>query len=112
IIRNNKSTSDRTMSLSVSEAKRTETPGFFKLNRRVEAGLETSEETFGKYFSKAMEEGISNVGQFVERARTSAATDTELWNLKEDQRYIVFEYPMQIIGNLAVLQNIIPENIF
>lgn len=84
---------------------------FFKVSRTVETGMDTSAETFGKYYAKVLEADVASADEFMEKARAVAANDPELTKLNEDQRYITFEYPMQIIGNLAVIQKYTPAGV-
>jgi hypothetical protein len=83
---------------------------YFKLNQLVKTEIEASPESLGKYYMQAMESSASNVEEFMEKARSFVQTDQQYTKLTEDQRYVVFEYPMQIIGFLDQIQRFIPES--
>jgi hypothetical protein len=84
---------------------------YFKLDQLVKTEIEASPESLGKYYMQAMETSVSTVEEFMEKARSFVQTDLQYTKLTEDQRYVVFEYPMQIIGFLDQIQRFIPESV-
>lgn len=84
---------------------------YFKLDQMVKPKIEASPESVGKYYIQALETNASTVQEFVEKARSFAQTDQQFSKLTEDQRYVTFEYPMQIIGYLDQIQRYIPESV-
>ncbi len=80
----------------------------YEINRAVKIKIDDHPDSFGKYYQKAMETEGLTVDEFTEKARTFAAADPELNSLNEDERYVVFEYPTQIIGHLNVMQRFVP----
>jgi len=83
----------------------------YEINRTVKIKIDDNPDSFGKYYLKAMETENLSVDEFVEKARSFASDDLELNSLNEDQRYVVFEYPTQIIGHLNFMQRFVPGSI-
>lgn len=83
----------------------------FKVNRIVKETLDLHPDTIGKYVLKALEEPVTTVDDFIEKARNFAAADPDLLKLDENERNVVFEYPVQIIGNLNFVQKFVPGSI-
>ena len=83
----------------------------YEINRAVKVKIDDHPDSFGKYYLKAMETENLTVDEFTEKARTFAATDPELNSLNENERFVVFEYPTQIIGHLNVMQRFVPGTI-
>jgi len=80
----------------------------FSAGRVVKTKINLNEQTFGKYFLQALEGDSDSVDTFVEKARNITNAANALKDLSEDDKYLVFEYPMQIIGNLNYIQRFIP----
>ncbi|MDP2887491.1 MAG: hypothetical protein Q8P34_00825 [Bacteroidota bacterium] len=87
------------------------TKPIYEINRAVKVKIDDHPDSFGKYYLKAMETDNLTVGEFTEKARTFAAADPELNSLNENERFVVFEYPTQIIGHLNVMQRFVPGTI-
>lgn len=83
----------------------------FTAERIVKTKINLNQQTFGKYFLQAMEAETDTVDTFVEKARNIANSANALKDLNNDDRYVVFEYPMQIIGNLNYMQRFIPASL-
>lgn len=83
----------------------------FKVDRIVKETLDLHPDTFGKYILKVIEEPVATVDDFIEKARNFAAADPNLVKLDENERNVVFEYPLQIIANLNFVQKFVPGNI-
>jgi hypothetical protein len=93
-------------SASTSNAKET-----FRINRTVKGKLDEDPASFGKFYKKAMEtEGIS-ADEFVEKARSLADDDPDVNSLDENERFVIFEYPTQIVANLNVMQRFVPNSL-
>lgn len=84
---------------------------YFKLDQLVKTEIEISQEALGKYYLQALETSVPTVEAFMEKARTLVQTDPQYTKLNEDEKYVVFEYPMQIIGYLDQIQRFIPESV-
>jgi len=84
---------------------------YFKLNQLVKAEIEASQEAVGKYYMQVLETSVPTVEAFMEKARSFVQTDQLYTKLTEDQRYVMVEYPMQIIGYLDQIQRFIPESV-
>jgi len=80
----------------------------FTGDRIVKTRIDLNPETFGKYYLKALEGDVSSVDDFMEKARLAASEDPDLNKLDEDEKYVAFEYPMQIIGHLNYIQRYVP----
>lgn len=83
----------------------------FTAERVVKTNLNLNQMAFGKFFLQALESDTDSVDTFVEKARNIAISANALGDLNEDERYVVFEYPMQLIGNLNYLQRFIPGSL-
>lgn len=83
----------------------------FEINRAVKLSIDNYPDAFGKYYLQAMETDGLSVDEFTEKARSFAAADPELNSLNENERYVVFEYPTQIIAHLNVMQRFVPGTI-
>ena len=87
------------------------TKPFYEINRAVKTKIDDHPDSFGKYYLKAMEFENLSVDEFTEKTRLLAAADVELNALNESERYVVFEYPTQIMGHLNVMQRFVPGTI-
>ncbi len=83
----------------------------FSSKRIVKTKLNLNQKAFGKYFLQALESETDSVDTFVEKARNIAVAADAIKDLNEDERYVVFEYPMQIIGNLNYMQRFVPGSL-
>ena len=83
----------------------------FSTERVVKTKINLNQETFGKYFLQALDTESDSVDNFMEKARTLASSANVLDNLSDDEKHVVFEYPMQIIGNLNYMQRFVPASI-
>ncbi|NTW51003.1 MAG: hypothetical protein HGB22_00240 [Chlorobiaceae bacterium] len=83
----------------------------FTGKRIVKARIEQNVESIGVYMTQALEAEPASIDDFVEKTRKFAAGDTNLNALTEDERFVSFEYPTQIIGNLNQMQRFIPSSI-
>ncbi len=92
------------------------TNAVFAVNRIVTTKIDQNPDTFGKkYFTKALENESVSVDEFMEKSRKLASLDTApdvIALLKdENENFVRFEYPMQIIGHLNYIQRFIPAYI-
>lgn len=83
----------------------------FEINRAVKLNIDNYPDAFGKYYLKVMETDGLSADEFVEKSRLFAANDPDLNSLNENERYVVFEYPTQIIAHLNVMQRFVPGTI-
>ncbi len=83
----------------------------FSTERIVKTRINLNQESFGKYFLQALDTEPDSVDTFIEKARNIATAANAFATLNEDEKYVVFEYPMQIIGNLNYMQRFIPASI-
>lgn len=83
----------------------------FTAERIVKTRINLNEQTFGKYFLQALESDTDSVDTFVEKARNITNAANGLKDLGDDDKFVVFEYPMQIIGNLNYMQRFIPASL-
>lgn len=83
----------------------------FSAERVVKTNINLNQQTFGKYFLQALEGESDSVDTFMEKARNIATAANALKDLTDDDKYVVFEYPMQVIGNLNYIQRFIPASL-
>lgn len=83
----------------------------FKIDRVVLETIDQDPNTFGKFIHEALQQPVASVNELVERVRTMPDIAAELQNMDEDQRFMFFEYPVQIVGHLYLIQHEIPETI-
>jgi len=83
----------------------------FNIDRIVFENIDQEGDTFGKFIHKALQQPVTSVSELVERVRTMPDVAKDLEKLEEDQRFVLFEYPVQIIGHLHLIQHEIPETI-
>lgn len=83
----------------------------FAINQAVKLNIDDHPDSFGKYYLQIMDTSNLSADEFIEKARLAAANDTDLNSLNNDERYVVFEYPTQVIANLNVMQRFVPETI-
>ena len=86
-------------------------PPVFVDNRIVKSKIDQNPAAFGKYFTQALDTESVSVDDFIEKSRKLVAGDADWSSLADDERFVVFEYPMQIIGNLNYIQRFIPAYI-
>lgn len=83
----------------------------FAINQAVKLNIDDHPDSFGKYYLQIMDTASLSADEFIEKARLAAANDADLNSLNNDERYVVFEYPTQVIANLNVMQRFVPETI-
>lgn len=83
----------------------------FAIDQAVKLNIDDHPDSFGKYYLQVMDTSNLSADEFIEKARLAAANDTDLNSLNNDERYVVFEYPTQVIANLNVMQRFVPETI-
>ncbi|NTU52247.1 MAG: hypothetical protein HGA97_00805 [Chlorobiaceae bacterium] len=82
-----------------------------KVVQAVKGSLDLNELAFGTYFLQALEASPASADDFAEKARNLVISANLFKDMSEDERCIVFEYPMQIVGNLNFAQHLIPSTI-
>ena len=83
----------------------------FPIDRIVPEAIDRDSLTFGKSIHEALKEPVSSVDELAGRVRTMPHVAKELQKLDEDQKFVFFEYPVQIVGHLLLIQHQIPESI-
>ncbi len=83
----------------------------FQIDRIIKETLDLHPDAFGNYYLMALEEPVSTVEQFMERARNFVAQDPDYMELDESMKNVVFEYPAQIIGHLNIIQKFVPGSV-
>lgn len=83
----------------------------FKPERLVKETLDLHPDAFGKFVLKALEEPVGTVDELVEKTRNFAAADPDILKLDENNRNVLFEYPVQILAHLNFVQRYVPGSI-
>jgi hypothetical protein len=83
----------------------------FRVDRIVKETLDLHPDAFGKFILKALEEPVSTVDDLIEKTRNFAAADPDLLKLDENNRNVLFEYPVQILAHLNFVQRFVPGSI-
>jgi hypothetical protein len=83
----------------------------FKPERLVKETLDLHPDAFGKFVLKALEEPVSTVDDLIEKTRNFASADPDLLKLDENNRNVLFEYPVQILAHLNFVQRFVPGSI-
>jgi hypothetical protein len=83
----------------------------FRVDRIVKETLDLHPDAFGKFILKALEEPVSTVDELIEKTRNFAAADPDIQRLDENNRNVLFEYPVQIVAHLNFVQRFVPDSI-
>ncbi|QQG65866.1 hypothetical protein [Desulfobulbus oligotrophicus] len=83
----------------------------FPTKRVVAANINSDELSIGRFVTRALQDEPATTADFVEKTRAKAAAASVLDGLSEDEQYVLFEYPIQIIADLNALQKFIPSSL-
>jgi hypothetical protein len=83
----------------------------FKPERLVKETIDIHPDAFGKFILQALEEPVGTVDELIEKTRNFAASDPDILKLDENNRHVLFEYPVQIIAHLNFAQRFVPGSI-
>lgn len=83
----------------------------FRVDRIIKETIDLHPDAFGKFILKALEEPVSTVDELIEKTRNFAAADPDIQRLDENNRNVLFEYPVQIVAHLNFVQRFVPGSI-